>query len=263
MKELTTSEYKKLLNENLVLANKIIYDIYRDSEDYLSIRRDFILNTIDLLGKFETKEFILTYDIEKVMITDSGEHVVPVCNSNNKEIELIRHGKYETLKSLKVTKINELFKVYTVKEASKIWNITEGAIRYAIEASKLKEFLDYRKSGRITLITKEAMIKVFGEPIDISEILYQNNLKLAATLETDGNGFVAEWKDEQNRTNSMEIVILSNCITVTYGYMDMKNKEIKFNTIKKMNDTIKRKDFWDYLKNIVSDHNSKESIKQY
>ena len=53
--------------------------------------------------------------------------------------------------------------VMTAKEAAEIWGITEGAIRAAIKAKKFATGVDYRKAGRITLITKEAMEKVYGK----------------------------------------------------------------------------------------------------
>lgn len=58
-------------------------------------------------------------------------------------------------------KINE---VMTVNEASEIWDKSEGTIRAAIKSNKFITGVDYRKSGRITLITKEAMERVYGEP---------------------------------------------------------------------------------------------------
>ena len=57
-----------------------------------------------------------------------------------------------------------LDKVMTVNEAAEKWGITEGAIRAAIKAEKLIVGVDFRKSGRITLITKDAMTKLYGEP---------------------------------------------------------------------------------------------------
>ncbi|WP_195264570.1 helix-turn-helix domain-containing protein [Clostridium sp. 1001275B_160808_H3] len=55
--------------------------------------------------------------------------------------------------------------VMTVNEAAEIWGKTEGAIRAAIKAKKFIPGVDYRKAGRITLITKEAMERVYGEGI--------------------------------------------------------------------------------------------------
>ena len=56
-----------------------------------------------------------------------------------------------------------LDEIMTVSEAAEKWGITEGAIRAAIKAEKLITGVDYRKSGRITLITKDAMFKLYGE----------------------------------------------------------------------------------------------------
>lgn len=53
--------------------------------------------------------------------------------------------------------------VLTAQEASALWNITEGAIRKAISSKRLIIGIDYRKSGRITLISKKAMERLYGE----------------------------------------------------------------------------------------------------
>lgn len=57
----------------------------------------------------------------------------------------------------------EINEVMTVNEAAEKWGITEGAIRAAIKAKKFILGVDYRKAGRITLITKESMTRVYGE----------------------------------------------------------------------------------------------------
>ena len=62
----------------------------------------------------------------------------------------------------------EINNVMTVSEAAEIWGITEGAIRKAIKSGKFIPNIDYRKAGRITLICREAMIRVYG-PLKISE----------------------------------------------------------------------------------------------
>ena len=51
----------------------------------------------------------------------------------------------------------------TVNEAAAKWGIAESNIRYSINARKLVPGLDYRKAGRITLITKDAMVKLYGQ----------------------------------------------------------------------------------------------------
>ena len=58
----------------------------------------------------------------------------------------------------------EINNIMTVSEAAGIWGITEGAIRKAIKSRKFIPSIDYRKAGRITLICREAMMRVYGEP---------------------------------------------------------------------------------------------------
>ena len=58
----------------------------------------------------------------------------------------------------------EINNVMTVSEAAEKWGITEGAIRKAIRSGKFIPGIDYRKAGRITLICREAMTRVYSEP---------------------------------------------------------------------------------------------------
>lgn len=56
----------------------------------------------------------------------------------------------------------DLYKVFTLTEASAIWGKDESTIRKSL--SRFTQFKEYRKAGRITLISKEAMLRVYGEP---------------------------------------------------------------------------------------------------
>ncbi|WP_194190392.1 helix-turn-helix domain-containing protein [Clostridium chrysemydis] len=58
--------------------------------------------------------------------------------------------------------MNILYQIYTATEASREWGLNESTVRKAIQNGKFKEGSDYRKSGKVTLITKEAMEKVYG-----------------------------------------------------------------------------------------------------
>ena len=58
----------------------------------------------------------------------------------------------------------EINNVMIVSEAAEKWGITEGAIRKAIKSRKFIPSIDYRKAGRITLICREAMERVYDEP---------------------------------------------------------------------------------------------------
>lgn len=68
-------------------------------------------------------------------------------------------GKPDISHSLKV----DIDNVLTAQEAATKWGITEGAIRKAIASKRLIIGIDYRKAGRITLVSKEAMKRLYGE----------------------------------------------------------------------------------------------------
>ena len=57
----------------------------------------------------------------------------------------------------------EINNIMTVNEAAEMWGITEGAIRASIKSRRFIPYIDYRKAGRITLITSEAMERIYGE----------------------------------------------------------------------------------------------------
>ena len=58
---------------------------------------------------------------------------------------------------------NPLNEVYTMQEAANLMSITEGSIRAAIKSSRLIEGIDYKKSGRIVLVTKSAVEREWGK----------------------------------------------------------------------------------------------------
>jgi hypothetical protein len=54
--------------------------------------------------------------------------------------------------------------VLTFSEASQIWGLGDSTLRSMIGDGRLKEGLDYRKSGKVWLITDDAMRKLYGNP---------------------------------------------------------------------------------------------------
>lgn len=59
----------------------------------------------------------------------------------------------------------EFIDILTFSEAAKIWGLHDSTLRHMITTKKVTEGLDYRKSGNVWLITRTAMIKVYGEDI--------------------------------------------------------------------------------------------------
>lgn len=59
---------------------------------------------------------------------------------------------------------SELEKVLTFSEATKLWNLSEGALRQVVfSGKKLKEDVDYRKSGKVWIIRKASMERIYGK----------------------------------------------------------------------------------------------------
>lgn len=59
---------------------------------------------------------------------------------------------------------NELFKVITLQEAAKLWNKDDSTLRRVINGPNFKNNIDYRKTGKVWLIRKDAMERVYGPP---------------------------------------------------------------------------------------------------
>ena len=58
----------------------------------------------------------------------------------------------------------EMQKEMTFAEATERWGLADSTLRKLVTTDKLQEGIDYRKSGKVWLITKKAMKKVYGEP---------------------------------------------------------------------------------------------------
>ncbi|MDF2608940.1 MAG: hypothetical protein K0R92_414 [Lachnospiraceae bacterium] len=54
--------------------------------------------------------------------------------------------------------------VMTFAEATEKWGLGESTLRSMVRDNRLKEDIDYRKSGKVWLIRKDSMIKLYGAP---------------------------------------------------------------------------------------------------
>ncbi|MTI53798.1 helix-turn-helix domain-containing protein [Geosporobacter ferrireducens] len=57
---------------------------------------------------------------------------------------------------------NIIFSILTLKEAAQLWELDDSTLRHAIKQGKFRED-EHRKSGGTWIITKEAMIRIYGE----------------------------------------------------------------------------------------------------
>ena len=55
-----------------------------------------------------------------------------------------------------------LAQVFTFSEAADLWNIHSSTLRHRVTSQKLLEGIDYKKSGKVWLITKSAMERLYG-----------------------------------------------------------------------------------------------------
>lgn len=65
--------------------------------------------------------------------------------------------------------MNDIDKILTFGEATELWGLADSTLRKLAKADRIKEGLDYRKSGkRAWLITREAMERLYGKLSDDS-----------------------------------------------------------------------------------------------
>ena len=57
---------------------------------------------------------------------------------------------------------NILDEVMTMQESAQYIGISEGSIRNAIRNNRLKDGIDYKRSGRIIIVLKSAIIREWG-----------------------------------------------------------------------------------------------------
>lgn len=55
-----------------------------------------------------------------------------------------------------------LSQVFTFSEAAELWKIDSSTLRHRVTSEKLTDVVDYKKSGKVWLITKSAMERLYG-----------------------------------------------------------------------------------------------------
>lgn len=56
-----------------------------------------------------------------------------------------------------------LDEVMTTSEACTLWGLSESTLRNAIRYNRFIEDVEYRKSGKVWIITRKAMVRVYGQ----------------------------------------------------------------------------------------------------
>lgn len=62
--------------------------------------------------------------------------------------------------------LSKLSGIYTFAEAAEKWGLNGSTLRRLTKTSKAIEGIDYKKSGKVWLVTDNCMRRIYGEPIE-------------------------------------------------------------------------------------------------
>lgn len=96
---------------------------------------------------------------EVTRITESAAEAMlfDTANENNFTVHHIELTPVSALPSS-----NLLAEVLTFSEAAEQWNIDASTLRHRVSSEKLIDGIDFKKSGKVWLITKNAMERLYG-----------------------------------------------------------------------------------------------------
>ena len=171
MRKLTWIEYKEESKKNKELLESLVKKVLKNpnkSVDYSKIH----------LAEKHLNNFGYYNLTSEVVLKDYKEEIIIIysCDDETEKNEMIDMVKDDIIKvdHLNIEFKSELKKPYlefkniladvlTSNEAAEIYNIAEGTLRSAMKTGRLKLGIDYRKAGRITLIKKTSMERLYGE----------------------------------------------------------------------------------------------------
>ncbi|WP_308780662.1 helix-turn-helix domain-containing protein [uncultured Clostridium sp.] len=173
MRKLTWKEYviesrkssKEL--ENIIVSirkvpgESVPHNFIHIAEKDLNNKNEHSIGDFKIKRKIET---VLVLDIvDKEDMEEYRENLGPIIEAkelDNGKVEVTTEGD---IYSYELIGVGELFNIYTTTEAALKWGLNESTVRKAIQSGRFNLGSEYRKAGRVTLITKEAMTKVYGE----------------------------------------------------------------------------------------------------
>lgn len=62
--------------------------------------------------------------------------------------------------------ISKLNGIYSFSEASEKWGLDSSTLRKLVKTPKVTEGVDYKKSGKVWLVTDDCMRRIYGEPTE-------------------------------------------------------------------------------------------------
>lgn len=156
------------INQNNVWyqIGKLISATMTDDELDIFLKKNNLYTTINAssnssfkLGTFEKLINIL----DEKGINTSDIKILYLEWSNSKNSNIKGFDRYSFYWGYDVEKLNQK-EFISFAEASKLWGLGESTLRSVVGTNRLVAEVDYRKSGKVWLITKKAMKKLYGEP---------------------------------------------------------------------------------------------------
>lgn len=145
-------EYEKNFRGMYDFSIRIAFDSV-NLEEAIEIEKDYYKNGIKL--NLETlKSIINKYNLK---IANEDDHYMRTHYEKSRTNFNGRHSE-----GIKVYD-NNINEIMTFAEATEKWGLADSTLRKLVKTDKIKENVDYRKSGKVWLITKSAMEKIYGE----------------------------------------------------------------------------------------------------
>lgn len=99
----------------------------------------------------------LTGEVTNIKVEAADVMLFDGLDSSNIKIHHIEIMPVTTLPST-----NPISEIYTFSEAAEIWGIDPSTLRHRVTSADLMSGSDYKKSGKVWLITKSAMERLYG-----------------------------------------------------------------------------------------------------
>ena len=157
-------EVKKELNN--ILENKNIaasiwvegtFSPVQDGKVFIKLNDDDLETDEE---RFDDITFSVSFNSFEIYKENIFKFIDKITNDLNIK-ENFKMNEEDTVLSIYEPIIDE--KVMTFSEACERWGLSESTLRMAVKRGTLEEGKDYRKSGKVWLVNKEAMQEKYGD----------------------------------------------------------------------------------------------------
>ncbi|WP_275372641.1 helix-turn-helix domain-containing protein [Clostridium tertium] len=142
-------------------GESVPYNYVHMAEMDLNNKNEHSIGDLKIIRKAE--DVAIVDIIDENYIEDYRENegeILDIKKLNNGEVEVKIEGSIYTYE---LFGDGPLFKLYTATEAALKWGLNESTVRKSILTGRFHIGTEYRKAGKVTLITHEAMERVYGK----------------------------------------------------------------------------------------------------